>query len=80
MFEYDNTLVLNVNMIVTMENIVAEENIILIRHCLYIQGRQRLHITTNDDHQLFLVSWILNIYICVIHTLYRRKLCNIITV
>ena len=62
MFEYDNTHVFNVNMIVTMENIVAEENIIFIGHCLYIQGHQRLHITTNDYHQLFLVSWILNMY------------------
>ena len=62
MFEYDNAHVFNVNMIVTMENIVAVENIILIGHCLYIQRHQRLHIATNDYHQLFLVSWILNIY------------------
>ena len=62
MFEYDNTHIFNVNMIVTMKNIVAVENIIFIGHCLYIQGHQRLHISTNDYHQLFLVSWILNIY------------------
>ena len=54
MFEYDNTHVFNMNMIVTMENIVAEENIIFIGHCLYIQGHQRLHITTNDYHDDFL--------------------------
>jgi len=52
MFEYNNTHVFNVNMIVTMENIVAEENIIFIGHCLYRQ----------DYHQLFLFSWILNSY------------------
>lgn len=80
MFEYDNTHVFNVNMIVTMENIVAVENIIFIGHCLYIQGHKRLHITTNDYHRLFLVSWILTSTIHVIHTLYSRELCNIITV
>lgn len=62
MFEYHNTHLFNESMKVTMENIVAVENIILIGHCLYIQGHQSLHITTNDYHRLFLVFWILHIY------------------
>lgn len=62
MFEYDNTHVFNVNMIVTMENIVAEEKLYNFHWALFIHTRTSKIAYYNDYHQLFLVSWILNIY------------------